>query len=73
MIDTKTVGWLLLIIVGSFAIVIIMNNAVLLQGLFDPKVDNDKIFAILGHSYDTIVGAFIGLVTGLVLGNREKP
>lgn len=39
----------------------------LLAGLFDPKVDNDKIFAILGPSYQTIIGCLVGMMGGLRL------
>lgn len=37
---------------------------VLLAGLFDGAVDNDKIFAILGPAFQMIVGAFIGILGG---------
>lgn len=71
MIDQRTLSTLLLVIIASLAVVVVMNNAVLLVGLFDERVDNAKIFAILGHSYDTIVGCFIGLISGLVLGRGK--
>lgn len=46
--------------VAVFAVI-----ATMLIGLFDPVVDNDKIFAVIGPSYQMIIGCAVGLVGGL--------
>lgn len=45
-------------------------SVTMLHGLYDPRVDNDKIFAIIGPSFQTIVGGFVGLLSGLALGRK---
>ena len=42
----------------------------LLFGLFDQQVDNAKIFEMLMPAFQTIVGGFIGLITGIKLGGN---
>jgi hypothetical protein len=39
-----------------------------LTGLFSDKVNNDAIFKIIEPSFNTIVGAFVGLLGGVQLG-----
>lgn len=56
------------VVVGTLASVLLAVIAVLLIGLFDPVVDNTKIFAILGPAFQTIVGCFVGLVSAKALG-----
>lgn len=43
----------------------------LLHGLFDNNVNNDKIFEIIGPAFNTVIGAFVGLLGGLSL-NKPK-
>ena len=40
--------------------------------VLDPNYDDDKIFAIIGPAFQTIVGGFIGLITGIHLGSAPK-
>ena len=49
------------------AAVMIAVISVMLIGLFDPQVDNDKVFAILGPAFQTIVGCFVGILGSRVL------
>lgn len=44
---------------------------VLLVGLFDSKIDNTKIFEIVGPAFQCIVGGFIGLITGIKIGSGD--
>jgi hypothetical protein len=39
--------------------------------VIDPHYDDDKIFAIIGPAFQTIVGGFIGLITGIHLGSAS--
>ena len=58
---------ILLVAIYTLAIVMLAMVMVLLLGLFDEKVSNDKIFEILGPAFSTIVGALVGLLGGLRL------
>jgi undecaprenyl pyrophosphate phosphatase UppP len=44
---------------------------VMLIGLFHDRVDNNKVFEIVGPAFQTIVGGFIGLITGIKIGSNE--
>ena len=44
---------------------------VMLIGLFHDKVDNVKVFEIVGPAFQTIVGGFIGLITGIKIGSSN--
>jgi hypothetical protein len=44
---------------------------VLLAGLFNNVVDNTEIFKILGPAFQTIVGAFVGVLGGRAMKQHE--
>lgn len=58
------------VVVGTLAAVMVAMIGVLLVGLFDTRVDNDKILAILGPAFQTIVGCFVGVLGSRVLGGK---
>jgi hypothetical protein len=43
----------------------------LLKGLFNPVIDNTEIFKAVTPAFQMIVGAFVGLVAGIKLGETE--
>ena len=45
----------------------------MMAGLFDEKVDNTKIFEAILPAFQTIVGGFIGLITGIKIASDDKP
>lgn len=55
----------------SLAIILMSMVMVMLIGLFHDKVDNNKVFEILSPAFQTIVGGFIGLITGIKIGENE--
>ena len=55
----------------TLAIILISMVITMLVGLFDPQVDNNKIFEIVGPAFQTIVGGFIGLITGIKIGSND--
>ena len=61
------------IVVCTLAAVMIAVISVMLIGLFDPRVDNDKVFAILGPAFQTIVGCFVGILGSRVMNGEKKP
>ena len=64
---------LYLIVVCTLAAVLVAVIAVMLIGLFDARVDNDKIFAILGPAFQTIVGCFVGILGSRLLSDKATP
>ena len=44
---------------------------VMLYGLFDPKIDNSKIFEVLVPAFQMILGAFIGFLGGIQVGKAS--
>ena len=42
------------------------------QAILDPTVDDEVVFAIVGPAFQTIVGGFIGLITGIHLGEKKN-
>ena len=56
----------------TLCVVIIGMVAVLMAGLFDPLVDNAKVFKLISPAFQTIVGGFIGLLAGVKLSHGEE-
>ena len=55
----------------TLSIILLSMVGVLLIGLFTPSVDNTKIFEAITPAFQTIVGGFIGLITGIKIGSDE--
>jgi len=55
----------------TLAVILISMVLAMLVGLFDAKVDNNKVFEIVGPAFQTIVGGFIGLITGIKIGSND--
>ena len=55
----------------SLAIILMAMVVVMLIGLFNDKVDNTKVFEMLSPAFQTIVGGFIGLITGIKIGQTD--
>ena len=50
---------------GSLVAVVLVMMIMFILALLDPTVPDDAIFAIIGPAFQTIVGGFIGLITGI--------
>ena len=61
LIDTITLSMILMSMVGGMMI-----------GMFDEKVDNNKIFEAVLPAFQTIVGGFIGLITGIKIATDQR-
>ena len=55
----------------TLTLILLSMVGVLLVGLFNPVVDNTKIFEAITPAFQTIVGGFIGLITGIKIGKDE--
>lgn len=56
----------------TLCVVVLSMSGVMLFGLFDPLVDNSKIFELVGPAFQTVVGGFIGLLAGVKLSHDEE-
>lgn len=59
------------VVTVTLAAILIAVIAAMLYGLFEPKVDNKEIFAILGPAFQTIVGCFVGILGGRALEKKN--
>jgi hypothetical protein len=64
-------NWVTLIACCTLAATVMAMVTVFVLGFFDEKVDNAKLFEIVGPAFQTIVGGFIGLITGIKIGRNE--
>ena len=63
--------------------IVILMSAVSLMGvvacmiwmfalaIYDPTVDDKIVFDIVGPAFQTIIGGFIGLITGIHIGEKK--
>jgi hypothetical protein len=71
MINRESVGGFVTVCVTiTLCIVIVGMVGALLMGLFDPQINNDKIFEIIGPAFQVVIGGFIGLITGIKIGQE---
>lgn len=61
------INWILVVTIGTLALVVLAVVGVSLYGLFDHSVDNEKLFEIIGPAFSTVIGAFVGLIGGISL------
>jgi hypothetical protein len=58
----------------SLVAVVFVMMVMFIIALLDPTVYDTSIFAIIGPAFQTIVGGFIGLITGInIKGNEDEP
>ena len=60
-----------LIATVTLSAILISMVVVLLSGLYNDKIDNTEIFKAVTPAFQMIVGAFVGLVAGIKLGESE--
>ena len=60
------------ITVFTLALVIVTVVGVMCKALFSPDVDNKEIFAMLSPAFNTVIGAFVGLLGGISLTRPSK-
>ena len=70
----KLMNWILKVAVSVLAAVIGIVVVVMCVGLFLPneQIDNAKIFEMINPAFNTIIGAFVGLLGGLSISKGEK-
>ena len=56
----------------TLATILLSMVAVFVMGFFDQRVDNGKLFEIVGPMAQMICGGFIGLITGIKIGSESE-
>jgi len=59
------------VVIYTISFIAVSMVFVMLYGLFDPKVDNDKIFEVLVPAFQMILGALVGFLGGLKVGSSN--
>lgn len=70
--SNKTINLILLITVFTLAMIVFAVTLVLISGLFDARVDNSAIFEVIGPAFNTVIGAFVGLIGGISLARDRN-
>lgn len=67
--------WVTMVVTITLCIVVLGMVGTMMAGMFDSDVSNDKIFEAITPAFQTIIGGFIGLITGIKLGqdDNDKP
>ena len=60
-------------IIAAWSLVAVIIGMLLMfaYAVIDPNFDSDKIFQIIGPAFQTVIGGFIGLITGIKLGSEK--
>jgi len=63
-----------ILVIAAWALVCVVAAmlAMFFFAVIDPNVDDDKVFQIIGPAFQTIVGGFIGLITGIKIGQDSN-
>ena len=72
MTKEKLSAYVTLMATCTLTIILLSMVGALLIGLFNSSVDNSKIFEAITPAFQTIVGGFIGLITGIKIGTNEE-
>jgi hypothetical protein len=63
-----------IVIAATFSLMLVVVGMMAAFGiaLLDDKVDDKMVFDIIGPAFQTIVGGFIGLITGIKIGQNDE-
>ena len=56
----------------TLCVVVLGMVGTMMAGMFDSDVSNDKIFEAITPAFQTIIGGFIGLITGIHMAQGEQ-
>ena len=66
----ETKQHIIMIATYSLVAVVIAMIGMFVWAVIDPNVDDTLVFQIIGPSFQTIIGGFIGLITGIKIGQE---
>ena len=67
----KVVGFVVVMVSISLSVIVFAIVVVLMDGLYDEKVKNLDIFALISPAFQTIIGGMIGILSGIKLGGEK--
>lgn len=65
-------SWVTLIASFSLMGVIVSMIWMFVQAVLDPTVDDKIVFDIVGPAFQSICGGFLGLITGIHIGEKKE-
>jgi hypothetical protein len=60
------------LVTTTLCLVVLGMVGAMLVGMFDADISNDKIFEAITPAFQTIIGGFIGLITGIKIGQNDE-
>ena len=63
---------IILIATYSLVAVVVAMIGMFVVAIVDPNVDDNIVFSIVGPAFQTIIGGFIGLITGIKIGQLDE-
>ena len=60
-------------IIAAWSLVAVIVGMLLMFGyaVIDPNFDTETVFQIIGPAFQTVIGGFIGLITGIKIGSDD--
>jgi hypothetical protein len=60
-------------LIAAWSLVAVVVGMLVMFGyaVLDPNFDTDKVFQIIGPAFQTVIGGFIGLITGIKIGSDD--
>ena len=68
---SRVVGFVVVMVSISLSVIVFAIVIVLMDGLYDEKVKNSDIFALISPAFQTIIGGMIGILSGIKLGGEK--
>jgi hypothetical protein len=65
-------GFVTVTVTITLCVVVVGMVATMAFGMFDNDISNDKIFEAITPAFQTIIGGFIGLITGIKIGQDSN-
>jgi hypothetical protein len=63
---------IILVATYSLVAVVVAMIGMFVVAIVDPAVDDNIVFQIVGPAFQTIIGGFIGLITGIKIGQMDE-
>lgn len=63
-----------ILVIATWSLVCVVAAMLLMfaYAVIDPAVDDTVVFQIIGPAFQTVVGGFIGLITGIKIGQDNE-
>jgi hypothetical protein len=69
--DHKLTNWIFKSVVVTLCVLVLGVTVAMMRDLIQIQSEDDKILAIIAPAFNTVIGAFVGLLGGLSLKNKK--